>query len=80
MADTKFYVALVNFTDKEIRVSRDWPSEEEAIFDIQKRLEPQAMLNFMGASETPDTDKGKDWHSFGPSDKPFAFADVVEST
>jgi hypothetical protein len=72
MAKQKYYVALLNLTDREVSYAEDYTDRAEAIRRVQVGLEPQAMLNAMGAGGDPST-KGKEWAAWGPETEPFAW-------
>jgi hypothetical protein len=77
MAKKKYYVALVNFTDKAIQYAESYDDYDEAHERATVSLAAQAILNHFGGSED-ETAKGKEWASVGPLDEPFAFP--AEST
>lgn len=74
----KWYVALVNYTDREIFFSEEWPTYDEAYFRASVNLASQALMNASGGSLNPE-DKGKDWQAVGPLEKPFEFEPLEKS-
>jgi hypothetical protein len=70
MAKQKYYVALLNLTDKLIVVAEDYTDKEEATRRVQVGLEPEAMQQTLGLG---GREAGKEWAAWGPEEAPFSF-------
>ena len=74
MAKQKWYVALVDWTNKKISFAEDYADKDEAIRRVQVGLEPEAMQYQLGMGGREKADV----QAYGPEEEPFAFPE--EST
>jgi hypothetical protein len=77
MAKQKWYVALVDWTNKKITYAEDYTDKDEAIRRVQFGLEPEAMQYQMGMGGREVADV----QAYGPTETAFAFPEEAsEST
>jgi hypothetical protein len=75
MAKQKWYVALVDWTNKKIIAQEsDFKTKEDAIFRVNFGMEPEAAQYQLGMGGRAVTDV----QAYGPAEEPFAFPE--EST